>query len=406
MDWILKLISQTKNRIFLDYASATPVRREVRKVMERYWSKDFYNPSAIYEEGIWVRESIGEYRGRIARIVGAGSKEIIFTSSGTESDNLAILGAFEAFREAQKKEKNPISKPHIIISAIEHPAVMRAAEEVVRRGGELSVVPVNEEGLISPERVRLALKHNTFLVSVGLANSEIGTVEPIAKIGRVVREERKKNLSEYPLLHTDASQAASYLSINLEQLHADMLTLDGSKIYGPKGVGILATRRGVRLHPVIHGGGQERGLRGGTLNPALIAGFTLALEIAQKEKDEESVRLAGLRRQFIDKVREKLPEAIVNGSEENQLPSILSISIPGVLAEFLVLKLDREGILASVGTACSLDERISGSPVIREMGKPELAESTIRFSFGKFLDEKLVKKAVEIFCSETKKMLK
>jgi cysteine desulfurase len=394
-----------KKRIYLDYASATPVRKEVRQAMEKYWSESFYNPSAIYREGLEVKNEVEDCRARIASIMGAGGKEIIFTASGTEANNLAILGAFEAFKESEKNSKYPINKPHVIISAIEHPSIIRAAEEVVRRGGEMSILPVDEEGLVNPEALKLALKHNTFLVSVGLANSEIGVVEPVAKLGRVVREHRKDG-SLYPLLHTDASPAPAYLPVNLESLQCDLITLDGSKIYGPKGIGMLAVRRGVSLRPLVMGGGQEKGLRSGTLNPALIAGFTVALELAAAERETEVMRIGRLRKIFLDAIEEKFPQIIVNGSWSNRLPNIISLSIPDNLSEFILLKLDNEGVMVSVGTACSLDERTSGSPVIRALGKVELAESTIRVSMGKFTTEDEIKSAIEIFCRILSNMVK
>src|SRR3989344_2556804 len=237
-------------RIFLDYASATPVLRDVQQVMEKYWSRDFHNPSAIYEEGIRVKREVEECRARIGRSLGVQPKDIIFTSSGTESDNLAILGVFEQGLTLQKK-------PHIIISAIEHPAVVAAAEEVVRRGGEVSILGVNEEGFVSVETLKKLLKKNTFLVSIGLANNEIGTIQPISQIGRLLTKFRKSQHSSYPYLHTDASQAPSFLDISIDNLQADLLTLDSAKIYGPKGIGALIVKRGVKLHPIIFGGGQE-----------------------------------------------------------------------------------------------------------------------------------------------------
>lgn len=388
-------------RIYLDYASATPVRKSVRKAMEKYWSKEFYNPSAIYEEGIGIKNDLENFRASVARIVGAGQNEIIFTSGGTESDNLAILGSLEEY-----KNSHPKLRPHIIISSIEHPAVVKAAEEVVRRGGEMSVIPVDGEGIVNPEKVRLALRPNTFIVSINYANGEIGTIEPIARIGRIIKEYRKRMESGYPLLHTDASAAAGLLPLELEKLQCDMLTLDSSKIYGPKGVGILAVRRGVRLRPQIVGGGQEKGLRAGTPSIPLIAGFAAALESADSMRESEFQRLAKLKKIFLDSVLKKIPQAALNGSSDSSLPNIASISILGILSEFLVLKLEKDGILVSVGTACSLDERISGSPTIRAIGKPELAESTLRISFGLDTNESDVNKASELLWKNVENLLK
>ncbi|KKQ82763.1 MAG: Cysteine desulfurase [Parcubacteria group bacterium GW2011_GWB1_38_8] len=381
-----------QKRIFLDYASATPVLPEVKQVMEKYGSKVFYNPSAIYKEGLFVKKDIEQYRTRVARALGVAQQGIVFTSGGTESDNLAVLGTFETLRESQNK------KPHIIISSIEHPSVIASAKEVVRRGGEMSILKVNEEGVVSIEALSKLIKRNTFLISIGLANNEIGTIQPIPKIGRLVREYRKTHKSIYPYLHTDASQTPSFLSTNLESLQTDLMTLDASKIYGPKGVGVLALRAGVKIHPTIFGGDQEGGRRAGTPNSALIAGFTLALELAQKNKEKESSRLESFRKYFIETIKKNVPKAIFNGSISSHLPNIVSVSVPGIMSEFVLLKLDREGVLASVGSACSFDGKISGSSVIRALGKTELSESTLRFSFGRFTNENDVRQAVKIFC--------
>lgn len=394
MKWFSK-----KKRIFLDYASATPVLPEVSKVMEKYWTKEFYNPSAIYSEAIGIKNTLEEARTSIARLLGISLSGVIFTSGGTESDNLAILGSFEVARKSFKR-------PHLVISGVEHPAVMESAREVERRGGEVSVIPVGEDGMISLEKLKDSLKKSTFLVSVGLANGEIGTIQPLQKIGRIVRDYRKKSDGVYPLLHTDASQAPNYLDIVFEKLNADMITLDGAKIYGPKGIGVLAVRKNVKIKPIIFGGNQEGGRRAGTESPGLALGFSVALEMAVKNRMKESERLDILRKEFIDYVREKLPRALINGSVESRLPNIVSISVSGVLAEFVVLKLEREGILASVGSACSSDEREEGSSVIRALGLGELATSTVRFSFGRGTKRPDVIRAAEIFCRVSNSVLK
>ncbi|MEK7461520.1 MAG: cysteine desulfurase family protein [Patescibacteria group bacterium] len=379
------------SKIYLDYTSATPVLPEVRRAMEKYWSQDFYNPSAIYKEGLRVKEEIKECRARVARALRVAPNGIIFTSGGTESDNLAILGLFEA-------SKKKLKQPHIIISAIEHPAVVAAAQEVVRRGGKMSILEVNEEGIVSVETLKDLVKKNTFLVSVGLANGEIGTIQPISKIGRFLSQFRKEHASIYPYLHTDASQTPSYLNVCLDSLNTDLLTLDGSKIYGPKGIGILAIRKGVKIHPIILGGGQEDGRRSGTLNLALVSGFVLSLEKVQQHREKELLRLEVLRQYFIQSVCKCLPQAIINGAPKNHLPNIVSVSVPGILSEFILLKLDQFGVMVSVGSACSLDGRVSGSPVISALGKKDLAESTLRFSFGRLTTLNEIKYAIKIFC--------
>mgnify|MGYP003393353197 CR=1 FL=1 len=393
MNWL------RKKRIFLDYASATPVIPEALKAMKKYWAEEFYNPSAIYREALGVKDVLEEARIRVARLLGVSASGVIFTSGGTESDNLAILGSFEAARESFKK-------PHLVISAIEHPAVTETAEEIRRRGGSVSIVPVELDGTISLESLKNALTKNTFLVSVGLANGEIGTIQPLSKIGRIVRECRTENEGGYPLLHTDASQAPNYLDISLEKLNVDMMTIDGAKIYGPKGVGILAVRKNVKLHPTIFGGNQEGSRRAGSENIPSIVGLARALEIAVKDVLKESERLDILRKEFVDHIRKNLPRAVINGSVESRLPNIVSVSVPGILAEFVVLKLESEGVLASVGSACSSDEREEGSPVIRAIGLGDLAARTVRFSFGRGTRRRDVKRAAEIFCRLADSVLK
>lgn len=395
MDWFNK-----KKRIYMDYAAATPILPEVKAVMEKYFSESFHNPSAIYEEGVAVKKEMEDARSRVARLLEATPKSIVFTASGTESDNLVIFGAFEAFKRAE------VRKPHLIISSIEHPAVMSAAEEVKARGGEVSVVEVGEDGLVSPEAIKKLIKKNTFLISIGLGNSEIGTVQPIAKIGRLIREYRKENKSAYPYLHTDASQAANFFNIGLEHLQVDLLTLDGSKIYGPKGVGVLALKPSVKIHPIIFGGDQEGGRRAGTLNTALVAGFAAALEIALRDREAETKRLETFRKFFVENVLKNAPGVVINGSPESHLPNIVSVSVPGALSELILLKLDKEGVLASVGTACSLDGKVSGSPVIRAIGKPELAEATLRFSFGRQTTPDEIRKTTQIFCRVASSVVK
>jgi cysteine desulfurase len=262
----------------------------------------------------------------------------------------------------------------------------------------MSILEVDKEGHVSLEKLKQLLRINTFLVSVGLANGEIGTIQPMAKIGRIISQFKKEHSSLYPYLHTDASQAPNYLSVYAESLQVDLLTLDAAKIYGPKGIGVLAVRRGVALHPLIFGGGQEGGRRSGTLNPALIAGLATALEKALRDRVEESLRLEALRKYFIEHVEKCLPNMVINGSTHHHLPNIISLSLPGMLSEWVLLKLEEVGVLVSVGSACSYDNKISGSPVIRALGRNDLAEATLRFSLGRSTSLNDVKSAVKRFC--------
>lgn len=367
-----------RKKVFLDYASATPVLPEVLRAVKKS-RKHFHNPNAIYEEGRLVAREIDAHRTRLARFLGVTKDGINFTSGGTESVQLAILGIFEKARES-------IKAPHLIISATEHASAMRAADEVRRRGGKVSIVPVDEEGLVSPEEVIKLIKPSTFLISIILASNEIGTVQNIAKIGRFLRQRRNTRNIPYPYLHTDASQAPSYLDVNLEKLSADMVSLDSGKIYGPKGVGILAEKKNVKI---LHSSS-------GTESLELIAGFATAFGIVTRDREAESRRLGELKEYFIEELKKHLPEVTVNGSREHSLPNIISVSILGVSGEVVVLALEKRGVLASVGSACSYNEDVSGSDVIRAIGKGEFAESTIRFSMGRFTTRKEVDYALEM----------
>ncbi len=367
---------KTPERIFLDYASSTPLLPEVRKSMEKYFRNDFYNPSAIYLEGKKIRGELNNFRTEIAQLLHVSSRDIIFTSGGTESDNFALLGVFEAFNHILKK-------PHFIISDIEHSAIIEAAKEIERKGGEITKIKVDEEGLVSIDEIKKSLKANTVLVSVMLANNEIGTIEPVAKIARIIKEYRKEKGTRFPYLHTDASQGANYLSVDLESLGVDMLTLDGGKIYGPRGSGVLAIRPGVEIKPIIFGGGQEKGLRGGTENMALISGFSTALKLAQSDRLKESKRLEKIKNYFLEYIKNYFNGVLINTPTDVSLPNIVSISIPNTLGEFTAIKLDKEGILISTGSSCGTFKNEGGSITIKSIGKKHLSESTLRFSFGR-----------------------
>ena len=367
----------------MDYASATPVLREVKRTMDKYYSEDFENPSAIYREGVSMRREVEDYRKQIAEVLGIKKADIVFTYGSTEANNLAILGAFESARDPL--DKTPaIKKPHLIISDTEHSSVREVAKEVERRGGEVSLAETDEYGRVSVETIRKLIKPNTFMVSVMLVNNETGVIQPISKIGREISTWQKEKGSKYPLLHTDASQAPNYLDVNLDRLHVDLLSLDGSKIYGPKGVGVLATRVSNSLRPIVFGGGQERGLRSGTESPALIAGFATALTLVNQDREKESGRLNLLRKYFVSELENKLPEVKVLG-RGSMLPNIVAVELPkGVLNEFVVLAFDKEGVLVSGGSSCSN---------LHEGGN----ESLIRFSLGRDSNIFDIKRVIKLF---------
>jgi len=353
-----------KKRIFMDYAGGVD------------------NPSAIYAEGVEAKQKLEKARTRVARVLHAGSKDIIFTSGGTESNNLAILGVFEAVKISKNLQTLGVWKPHIIISSVEHPTITETAKEVERRGGEITVVLADKDGRVSPQEVLNAVRENTVLVSLGMANGETGTVQPISKIGRLIREYRKERETDFPYFHTDAGQAANFLDLNVETLRVDLLTVDSSKVCGPRSVGCLVMRSNVSLHPAIFGGGQERGLRSGTENVAALNLFAETLVSVSQNREKESARLEELRKYFIDEVQEKIPNVIINGSEDYHLPNIVSFSIPEVLAELMALKLDQRGVAVSVGSACN-------------SGKNEPDKEAIRFSFGKTTTKNEIRRALK-----------
>ncbi len=365
-----------KNRVFLDYASTTPIDRAVLGEMQKYQSDTFANPSALYSEALLAKEKLNQARGRIADLINAQEKEVFFTSGGTESNNLALLGVFDA----HKKEA---FVPHIITTDVEHPAILEVCREIERRGGEVTYVGVSEEGILNPKDVRDALRPNTVLVSVMYANNEIGTIQPIKEIGRVVKDWRQKNKTDFPYFHTDACQAPLYLSVDVLKLGLDMMTLDGIKIYGPRGTGMLYIKSDTKISPVIFGGGQERGLRSGTENVASAMGFAKALEIADKKREEESERLMALRDYGISQILKRFPKASLNGSHDFRLPNNINICFPELDAEFAVISLDVVGISASYSSSCQTLKEDSSSYVISSLGKDTCKNSYLRFTLGR-----------------------
>ncbi len=387
-----------KKRIYLDYASTTPIDDDVVRAMKPYLQESFANPSAIYREGVFAKRSLSEARTSIARVLSCKSEEIIFTASGTESNNLALLGVFRA---AKKK----IAKPHIITTKIEHPSVLEVMEQIEREGGEVSYVGVAENGIVRPVDIQKALRPETILISIMYANNEMGTIQPLREIFRVIQNFQKTKSGgvksgNYPYLHTDASQAANYLSLNVDSLGVDLMTLDASKIYGPKGVGALFIKKKVSLNPIIFGGGQERGLRSGTENVAGIVGMAKAIEIAGKFRNSESgeiSRLAKLRDYFISEVLKRFGEARLNGDPKLRLPNNVNICFPGVDAEFAVLKLDNAGISCASASACNNLSENSASYVIGALPKgKECAKSSLRFTLGRSTTKKEIDTVLEI----------
>ncbi len=359
-------------RIYLDHAATTYLDDQVKKAMEPYWQKNFGNASSIYKEGCDARNALTASRKNIASLIAAGPDEIIFTNGGTESDNLAIFGVAKLFK-----------KGHIITTRIEHHAVLNPCEVLEKEGFRVTYLNVDEKGIVDLKEFKKALRKDTILVSIMYANNEIGTIQPIKEAAKIIRDFRKRNNSSTPFFHTDAVQAAGYLDMNVQKLGVDLMTVNASKIYGPKGIGFLYIRRGIKLAPVLYGGGQERGLRPGTENIPGIVGLSNAFEISQKTREKESKQLIALCDYLIRNILKKIPDSVLNGHPVLRLPNNVNITIRDIEGESLVLYLDAAGIACSTGSACT-SQNLEGSHVIAALGKQkEEAHCSIRLTLGR-----------------------
>jgi cysteine desulfurase len=354
--------------IYLDHAATTPVRPEVADAMLPYLTERFGNPSSIHAVGRDARAAVDEARDTLAAAIYADYGEITFTSGGTEADNLALIGGTLAA---------PKERDHLVISAIEHHAVSHAARFLEGQGYRVSVAPVDCDGFVDPEQVAELVSNRTALVSVMHANNEIGSIQDIARMANAAHERGA-------LFHTDAVQSFAHLPIHVRGLDCDMLSVSAHKLYGPKGIGALYVRTGVKVSPILFGGAQERERRPGTENTAAIVGFREAVERAQAERETESARVAALRDGFVSALRGAIPDLRLNGpGESRRLPNNVNVSIPGVEGSALLMNLDRAGICASSGSACSSGS-IEPSHVLLALGlSGELADSGIRFSMGR-----------------------
>lgn len=368
-------------RIYLDHAAATYVEPKVKAAMEPYFIKYFGNASALYEEGRFAKKAIKESREKIASVLSARPEEIIFTGSGTEGDNLAVLGVCRAYKNQGK---------HIITTKIEHPAVLEAVKTLEKEGFKSTVLNVDKNGIVDLKQLKSALTKDTILVSVMYANNEIGAIQPIAEIAKIIRDfkttkqpNNQTTSCHLPFFHTDAVQAANYLDLNVLKLGVDLLTLNGSKIYGPKGIGALYVKKGLKLESLMYGGGQEFNIRSGTENIAGIVGLAKALELVQGDKIKESKRLLKLCDKLIKGIVAKIPDVEINGSMIERLPNNANVSIFGVEGESVVLYLDAKGISCSTGSACH-SSSLEPSHVIMAIQRPsEYAHGSIRFSLGR-----------------------
>lgn len=383
-----------ERRIYLDHSATTPVDPRVAEVLARSLTENFGNPSSVHGFGQRARAAVDRARREVASLINARPNEIIFTSGGTEANNLALRGICEASAAHGK---------HIITSAIEHPSVRGVCGALEQRGWEVTRLPVYENGIVRVEDVRNALRPDTVLVSVMLANNEIGTIQPIGEIAALIRKRRADGQKQL-YLHTDAVQAAGRMSLNVEELGCDLLTMSAHKLYAPKGVGALYVRRGVRLVGQNIGGHQERERRAGTENVPGIVAFGEAARLAREELHSRATHDEELRDRFERKVETAIPDLVLNGDRNQRLPHLSNISFRYIEGEGLLINLDLQGVAVSTGSACS-SGTLEPSPVIRALGvDDEIARGSIRFSFGKENTEADVDYTVEVLAQAVERL--
>ena len=368
--------------IYLDHAATTPVRPEVRSEMEGPLGAVFGNPSSSHAAGREARSLVDLARDRLAEVLHCRVREVVFTGGGSEADNLALRGPLSRLRG---------EGGHLVVSRVEHEAVLETARDLTRQGFELTELEVDSRGWVDPERLARVLRPDTKLVSVMLANNEVGTLEPVRELARVVRE------GSDALFHTDATQALGKVPLDVQELGVDLLTISAHKVGGPKGVGALFVRHGVPLDPVITGGGQERNRRSGTENVPGIVGLGLAAQLAEREREAEAERQRELAARLTELILELVPDARPTGaSGSERLPNFCTLSIPGAEGELLLMRLDRAGVCASAGSACASGSQ-APSHVLLAMGlEPELAAAHLRLTLGRTTTSAEVEEAAQI----------
>jgi len=422
-------------RVYLDYAATTPVKKEVLEAMLPFFSDDFGNPSSIHAWGQRARKAIDESRAKIAKFLNCQSDEIIFTGGGSEADNLAINGLVmglgsplalghpsQPSLELRSGHRHfargiPSTPPHVITSQFEHHAVLKTCQDLEKKGlAKVTYIRPNKEGIIEVEKIKKAIRPNTVLISIMYVNNEIGTIQPIREIGKLIEKENRNRLKEnrnqygkqklengktnlqspiskpisnfqQPLshiyFHTDAVQATEYLPMNVDYLHIDMLTIAGHKIGTPKGVGLLYIRKGTPIRTIIHGGEQEKGLRAGTENVPYIVGLAQAIDLIGRQKTEDGARVINLRDYFIERVTKEIPEVYLNGSKTLRAPHIINFYFKNIEGESIVLGLDLEGVACSTGSACT-SQALEPSHVIMSIFNDHFrAAGSVRFSLSK-----------------------
>lgn len=375
---------QSAAMIYLDHSATTPVDPRVRDAMLPYFTEVFGNPSSLHRFGQNALAAVDDARQTIADILGAQTREIIFTANGTEANNLALRGIALAMR-TQDALRN-----HIITTPVEHHAILRTCEQLEREFSfEITYVPVNRHGVVNPDDIARAITERTCLISVMYANNEVGTIEPVSEIGALAR-------SKQIYFHTDAVQAGGYLSVDVNALNVDLMSLGSHKFHGPKGIGVLYLKNGVKILPTQTGGNQERGRRAGTENVPYIVGFAKALELAQSERRLHNETLRGQRERLVERLLEAMPGVELTGHPENRLPGHASFVVPGAVGDEMVFALDLAGVAVSTGSACT-----AGSPepshVLAAMGyAPDVARGALRITLGRENTEEELAAAIEL----------
>lgn len=356
-------------RVYIDHASTTPCDKRVVDAMLPYFTDEFGNADSQHFYGRETAKAVAEARATIARLIGAAPNEVYFTASGSEADNWALKGTALAMKERGKGN-------HIIISAIEHHAILTSAEWLEKNGFVVTKLPVGPNGIVDPQSLRDAIDDQTTLVSVMYVNNEVGTIQPVRELCKIAHEHGA-------LFHTDCVQAMPYIHIDVKELGADMISMSGHKFYGPKGVGALYIRNGVKIEKLVSGGGQERSQRGGTTNTPAVVGMAKALELAVATMDEDNAHIAAVRDHFVERVMKEIPYVRFNGDMQHRVPSCANFSFEYVEGEGILMSLDIKGIAVSSGSACSSGS-LDPSHVLLAMGVPvEISHGSIRFSFGK-----------------------
>jgi len=389
----------TKKIRYFDYAATTPLDPKVFSAMLPYFNKEFGNPSNLYNLGRKANRAIIEATKTISKILGCRTDEFIYTGSATEADNLAILGVARSQR-ASFPQGSPLknfaskgdslrplaSAPRIIVSQIEHKGILAICDVLEKEGFEIVRLPVQKNGLVDLNELKKELNDRTILVSITMADSETGTIQPISEISKIIKKYKKNTratLVQFPYFHTDASQGAGYLDLDVNKLGVDLMTLSAHKIYGPKGIGGLYVRKGVKINPIIYGGGQQGQLQSGTENVPGIVAFAQALSLNEKNKKKESVRIKKLRDALEKGIFKLIPKVVLNGHPERRLPNFLNISILDVEGEAMLLHLDKLGIMVGTGSACNA-QNLKPSYILTALGNSyEYVHGSLRFTLGK-----------------------